>query len=88
MTFGCIILIHNQLRNLKLILSYLDKLSCTYDKIVVIDDNSDIDIVTQGAMFTDFYKEILMDEVEKLTEKRIMLYKINDSSRLGAALLI
>jgi len=50
--------------------------------------NMDIDIVTQGAMFTDFYKEILMDEVEKLTDKRIMLYKINDSSRLGAALLI
>lgn len=48
----------------------------------------DIDVIIQGGMFTDYYKELLMDEIIKLTEKRITLCEINDSSRLGAAFLI
>lgn len=48
----------------------------------------EMDVVLQGGLLFDQYRENLLDTYETLTSKRLTFYKIKDSSRIGAAYLI
>lgn len=49
---------------------------------------SEIDVVIQGGMFSDAYKDHLLETFEELSSFKMRIYKIKDSSRIGAAYLI
>lgn len=49
---------------------------------------TNIEVSLQGALFTNEYKDMLVEFFESLSAYSLRLYKIENSSRLGAALLI
>lgn len=49
---------------------------------------TNIEVSLQGALFTNEYKDMLAEFFESLSAYSLRLYKIENSSRLGAALLI
>lgn len=50
--------------------------------------NSEIEVVIQGSLFTDGFKDLVLEEYQKLSNFSMRFYKIQNSSRLGAAYLL